>query len=295
MNNVEELELLRKKIIRKEIIISLIIISIVVLIMMNTSAFQFVVITIFLGIIITTAINSKDTKRFIEIYKKIVILDSLEKVFKNITYLPNEEMDYYKIANTNMMYMGDYYHSNDYIKGEYKNINFELADVEIEDEYTDSDGDTHRITIFQGQWFIFDFNKSFKSDIQVCEKTFGNAKRKNKKYESKFKKVELESLEFNKKFNVYAKEEIEAYYILTPNMMERILNVNEKIKGDLLFCFIYNKLHIGLYNNRDLFEPNIHKKINLERDTLKTMEELNIITNFIDLMNLDNDLFRREV
>lgn len=295
MNNVEELELLRKKIIRKEIIISLIIISIVVLIMMNTSAFQFVVITIFLGIIITTAINSKDTKRFIEIYKKIVILDSLEKVFKNITYLPNEEMDYYKIANTNMMYMGDYYHSNDYIKGEYKNINFELADVEIEDEYTDSDGDTHRITIFQGQWFIFDFNKSFKSDIQVCEKTFRNAKRKNKKYESKFKKVELESLEFNKKFNVYAKEEIEAYYILTPNMMERILNVNEKIKGDLLFCFIDNKLHIGLYNNRDLFEPNIHKKIILERDTLKTMEELNIITNFIDLMNLDNDLFRREV
>lgn len=295
MNNVEELELLRKKIIRKEIIMSLIIISIVVLIMINTSAFQFVVITIFLGIIITTAINSKDTKRFIEIYKKIVILDSLEKVFKNITYLPNEEMDYYKIANTNMMYMGDYYHSNDYIKGEYKNINFELADVEIEDEYTDSDGDTHRITIFQGQWFIFDFNKSFKSDIQVCEKTFRNAKRKNQKYESKFKKVELESLEFNRKFNVYAKEEIEAYYILTPNMMERILNVNEKIKGDLLFCFIDNKLHIGLYNNRDLFEPNIHKKINLERDTLKTMEELNIITNFIDLMNLDNDLFRREV
>lgn len=120
-------------------------------------------------------------------------------------------------------------------------------------------------------------------------------KEKTKKYESKFKKVELESLEFNKKFNVYAKEEIEAYYILTPNMMERILNVNEKIKGDLLFCFIDNKLHIGLYNNRDLFEPNIHKKINLERDTLKTMEELNIITNFIDLMNLDNDLFRREV
>lgn len=72
MNNVEELELLRKKIIRKEIIISLIIISIVVLIMMNTSAFQFVVITIFLGIIITTAINSKDTKRFIEIYKKLL-------------------------------------------------------------------------------------------------------------------------------------------------------------------------------------------------------------------------------
>ena len=57
MNNVEELELLRKKIIRKEIIMSLIIISIVVLIMMNTSAFQFVVITIFLGIIITIILN----------------------------------------------------------------------------------------------------------------------------------------------------------------------------------------------------------------------------------------------
>ena len=295
MNYVEELNLLRKKIIKKEIIMSLIIILIVVFIIINTKAFQFVIITIVLGIIITTSINSKDVKKFTDIYKKIVVLNSLEKVFTNITYLPDEKMDYYKMANTNMMYMGDYYYSNDYIKGKYKNINFELADVKIEDEYTDSDGDTHRITIFLGQWFIFDFNKKFKSDIQVCEKTFRNAKRKNKKYESKFKKVELESLEFNKKFNVYAKEEFEAYYILTPNMMEKILNVDEKIKGHLLFCFIDNKLHIGLCNNKDLFEPSIHKKVNLERDTLKTMEELNIITNFIDLMNLDNDIFRKEV
>lgn len=293
--DVEELKTLRKRIIKKEIIVCLITIIFTIFLILKTNMFQFIIFIIILYIIIITVINRKDTERFREIYKKHVVLESLNKVFTDITYLPNEEMDYYKIAETNMMYMGDYYYSNDYIKGKYKNINFELADVMLEDEYTDSDGDTHRVTIFQGQWFIFDFNKKFKSDIQVCEKTFKNAKRRNKKYENKFKKVELESLEFNKKFNVYARKEIEAYYILTPSMMEKIMNVNEKIKGHLLFCFIDNKLHIGLYNNKDLFEPSIHKKIDIARDILKTNEELSIITNFIDLLNLDNDIFIKEV
>lgn len=292
--NVEELKTLRKRIIKKEIIVILITIIFTIFIILKTKMPQFIIFIIVLSFIITTVINNKDTKRFREIYKKHVVLESLNKIFTDITYLPNEEMDYYKIADTDMMYMGDYYYSNDYIKGKYKDTFFELADVMLEDEYTDSDGDTHRVTIFQGQWFIFDFNKRFKSDIQVCEKTFKNAKRRNKKYESKFKKVELESLEFNKNFNVYARLEIEAYYILTPSMMERIMEVNEKIKGHLLFCFVDNKLHIGLYNNKDLFEPSIHKKIDIERDILKTNEELSIITNFIDLLDLDNDIFRKE-
>ena len=50
-----------------------------------------------------------------------------------------------------------------------------------------------------------------------------------------------------------------------------------------------------VYNNKDLFEANIFKKINLEEEQNKTLNEMKIITEFVDTLDLDNDLFRREV
>ena len=121
-----------------------------------------------------------------------------------------------------MMNTRDKYHSNDYISAKYKEINFECADVHIEEEYRDSDGDTSYTTIFKGQWFIFDFNKNFKANIQICEKSFRGTKRgvffSNEVYE----KVKMEDVDFNSMFKIYAENELDAFYILTPNMMEKI-------------------------------------------------------------------------
>ena len=54
--------------------------------------------------------------------------------------------------------------------------------------------------MFKGHWFIFDFNKAFKADLQVVDKHFGNAKRGGLFSKKKFNKVELEDIEFNKTF-----------------------------------------------------------------------------------------------
>lgn len=83
-------------------------------------------------------------------------------------------ISYEQIASTQMMNMGDRFYSNDYFKAKYKNINFESSDVHIQEEHTDSDGDTTYVTIFRAQWFVFDFNKPFKANTQVCAKNFSN-------------------------------------------------------------------------------------------------------------------------
>ena len=110
-----------------------------------------------------------------------------------------------------------------------------------------------------------------------------------------YNKVSMEDMEFNKEFKVYAQNELDAFYVLTPNCMEKIKELKDKTKGRLLLCFINNRLHVGLYNNKDLFEANIFKKINLEEEQNKTLNEMKIITEFVDTLDLDNDLFRREV
>ena len=198
-----------------------------------------------------------------------------------------------------MMNMGDRYSSNDYISGKYKNINVMQADVHIEEERqtTDSDGgtDTTWVTLFKGRWMVFDFNKLFKANIQVRQKGFGNSQLSNWGSKIKYKKVMMEDQEFNNSFKTYAQDEHDAFYILTPSLMEKLKKLTSNISGKLLFCFVDNKLHIGIQNNKDSFEHSIFNKINEEKVINEISQDIKLITNFVDELSLDNDLFRREV
>lgn len=295
MSELDKLEELRKKIIKKNTIGIIIAVLIGIGLIYSTNQLGFIVVAFVIGIILKALLTSKDRKEFNEIYKRIVVLSSFQKMFTDIEYKPKIGIDYETIASTQMMNMGDRYHSNDYVKAKYKNINFESADVHIEEKHTDEDGHTTYVTIFRGQWFIFDFNKRFKANIQVCAKNFYNARRGGLFSKMKYNKVSMEDMEFNKEFKVYAQNELDAFYVLTPNCMEKIKELKNKTNGRLLLCFIDNRLHVGLHNNKDLFEANILKKINLEEEQNKTLNEMKIITEFVDTLDLDNDLFRREV
>ena len=289
----EKLETLRKKALKKQLITMGIFLLLAVLLF---PIFYVTSIGLLIpGFIVATLISNKDVKEFNKMYKQNIVLEALKRICTDVTFDYDKGIKREVIANTQMMYMGDIFHSNDYITGKYKNINFELSDVLIEDESTDSDGNTTYYTIFKGQWFIFDFNKEFKANIQVCGKGFTNSKRiiLFGKKEEKYKKVELEDIDFNKNFKVYAQREEDAFYVLTPGTMNRIKEVAEKVKGRLLFCFIDNRLHIAVHNNKDLFEASIYKKINIEESINKTNEEISAITNFVDILSLDNDLFKR--
>ena len=145
---------------------------------------------------------------------------------------------------------------------------------------------------------IFDFNKEFKANVQVSQKGFGNSKVKRffGKKEEIFKKVSMESESFNKKFNVFAQNEHDAFYIITPSLMERIERLDENNKGKLLLCFIDNRLHIGIYDGKDSFEPgSVFKEIHEQEAIEKISNEIKVITQFVDELNLDNTLFKKEV
>ncbi len=297
--SIEELEVLRKKArngIIKGFLISFII-AIVIFIISNSLFFPIFIITF--GTIVSYLTNMKKIRQFTLAFKETYVLKALKSVFTDLIYKPESGLNESIIRNTGMMYMGDRYTSNDFISAKYKNINVVQADIHIEEEHetTDSDGTTTRtwVTIFKGRWMIFDFNKLFKANIQVSQKGFGNSKLSNWGSETKYKKVMMEDQAFNNTFRTYAQSEHDAFYILTPSLMEKIKKLTSNISGKLLFCFIDNKLHIGIQNNKDSFEHGIFTKINEENVTKEIAQDIKLITNFVDELSLDNDLFRREV
>lgn len=69
------------------------------------------------------------------------------------------------------------------------------------------------------------------------------------------KKVQLEDVVFSKEWKVYSDDQIEARYVLTPALMERMLAVKKLFHGNRLdFSFLGNNLLIAIHTNKDMFE-----------------------------------------
>lgn len=295
INTIEDLETFRKKIVKTESIYSLIFVAIGSVVLAITRSPYFAIIILFIALFFIALVTANSKKKFNDAYKRLIVLEVFKKVFPKINYEPNKGLDLKVIENTNMIISPDRYCTNDYISATYNDINFETADIHLEESYKDKDGNTHYKTIFQGQWYIFDFkSKSFKSDIQIIENSFCYSRRSGW-FTDSFNQIQLEDIEFNNTFSVFAKNDLDAFYILTPAIMERIKLLNKRIPGDLIFCFKNSKLHIGVNNRRDSYEPSIYKSINLEEAEQSILSELNDIIEFINYLQLDKTLFRKEV
>lgn len=251
---------------------------------------------IFIAALILFAIcGTRALNEYKTLYKQNVVNAALHNVFTDVYFEPREGISEQTVRNTGMMYTGDRFTSNDLITGKYNGVDFIQSDVHIETKHTDSKGHTTYTTIFKGRWMIFEFNKQFSCDLQVVSKFFGAAKRKGgifSKKEDKLHKVELENDAFNKKFKVYSQSEHEAFYVLTPHIMEAILKLEAGCKGKIMLMFVGGALHIAVNNGKDAFEPPLFKKLEPEREQAAIVGDIRLITDFVDELRLDNDIYK---
>jgi hypothetical protein len=245
---------------------------------------------IFIQMVSMIVSANKKRKIYVSEFKKI-IGDYFQESFDNVAYIPKRGLSYDVIKKTDMIRKGNLFSSDDYVSGSYKNVNFKRSDVCIQN--TQSIGKIRKlITYFQGKWLIFDFNKRFNNDLQVVERSFAYARKSGSFFNSKphMNKFELECVEFNKIFSVSAANNQDAFYILTPHLMESIRRVNQYVKGKLLLCFIDNYLHVAINTGKNAMEPPTFSKIN-DRVFNDIYNEIRIIMCVVDELRLDNNLF----
>lgn len=309
--NREELNKMQTKILKKNkicnytlgILLLLILFITLIIVINKRITFVFIIFIIFIEIIfgiammiiIKNIINGKDIKIFNKEYKNIYVLNFLKQNFENIIYKPEEGISKKEIKKYNTLNLGDKFTSNDYICGTYKNVKFEQSDIHIQEKYEEEDKDGNKIitweTIFEGRYMIFDFNKNFKSNVQVISNDF--IKRSLPRIKNN-KKVKLEDIEFNKMFKIYSEIEHDAFYILTPHFMEKIKKLYKELDAPIKLTFMKNKLHVAVNNGEDSFEYNVLNPINEEEIEQDIIKDIKLITDFVNELNLDNNLFKKE-
>ena len=248
-----------------------------------------------LGFIISNYSTRDLATAYKKTYKSHFVEQNLQKVFSDLSYSHEKGISRDFLRSTGMVNTGDHFYSNDYTSGKYKNVSFAQADAHIQVEHTDSDGNTTYVTIFKGRFMVFEFPKKFNFKLELVGKKFAAAyiPSKNVKTGRKMEKITTESTEFNQSFRIYGEDGFEAYYILDPAFMVKLMNINEYHKGKVLFGFIDNRLIIGLSDGKDSFEPpRASLKINESAENKKVLEDIKIITDFVDQLSLSRKLFK---
>lgn len=247
-------------------------------------------------LIISYFLNRKVATAYHEAYKSYFVARNLSLIFTDLRYDHTLGLNEAVLRSTGMINTGDVYNSNDFASGRYKDVAFSQADVHIQEEHTDSDGDTTYVTIFRGKFMIFEFPKKFTFKLELIGKKF-HAYRvpgKNTTTGRKMQKISTESGEFNKSFRIFAEDGFEAFYLLDPAFMVKIQEISNFHDYKNIFCFIENRLIIGLNDGKDSFEPpKATKPLDEAVENAKIASDIKTITDFVDQLSLNRKLFSK--
>jgi hypothetical protein len=181
----------------------------------------------------------------------------------------------------------DYYRGEDLLTinipnddGSRSNNNLNLCDLKVTKIEGDDDGGSREVNVYSGVFGYVDFPFQFKCSMSINTNY--------RKYGVKFEKVSLEDIVFNKKFDVHSNDQVEARYILTPEMMEKLMELNKKI-GKIYLVIVDNKMYFG-FPGIDLFE--LKKVNNVENLFDDFYNHVSIILSIVNEIKSNNKVFK---
>lgn len=213
-------------------------------------------------------------------YKRNIAEPILERFFGEFQYKPsqglskNELLGFKFLKGVNMNAV----HSEDYIEGIYKGVGYRQADVQREKRLDASDL-YNEIDRLHGRISIYEFKKSLNGDIVIKSKNSPHVD------VGSLAKVEMENIQFNDRFDVYAANGQMAYYLLTPQFMEYLLQLD--VRRETAFRFSTNHIYVLRNGINGVFEVDMSKPLDLQYEIGKSYNELQEILDFVDVLNLD--------
>jgi hypothetical protein len=240
-----------------------------------------------LGIFFYFSLADKGANEWKMDYEKKVVSTIVKIAFGETgNYAPDYGHSEAEFNNTQLFdTVPNIYYSEDLISGKIDKTTLYFSEVLAQKE-TKNGKNTSTETIFEGILFTADFNKYFKGKTIVVEhELLGFFSRKA---------IELENPEFRELFTVYADDPIEARYILTPSMMEKILQLNKKWNRGLGLSFINSQLTIAIPTSHNYFEISVWDKIDVKNHWVKDWTIVSDLIKIVSDLDLNTRIWTKE-
>lgn len=263
----------------------------VFLLLMFEQAILFVI-GLIVGIVLI-CVSSVSKNSFLKNIKENVLGTIIKsELGEEAVYQSNSGINLTEIIRLGVYQSPDRYHLEDHISCSYNGVAYELCDAIFEERHVtrDSKGN-RRVTYekyFAGRVIKIDFKKAMTYKMKVIE---GHPRGLNT---HGYEKLETELIEFNKKYDTYVNDKEQAYYYLTPVMLQKLLELEKLFKGTIQYVMNGDCFYVLINNNTDSLEFSISKPID-EKMLNVIRSQINIGATIINEFGLDLDKFNKNV
>ena len=161
---------------------------------------------------------------------------------------------------------------------------FLFSDIKLIVEHHDSDGGSRSETVYQGSLARIDIRDC------GCRIFLGNVRKNFLFNDDKNISIKLENDEFNKLFSTYTDNELLAYKVLTPDIVEQLIMLKKNSFGDIDIRLLHDKLYVRFYSG-DGFNPSLINKTK-EKDNI--IMSIAVLESVIETMNNIKEMLEKK-
>lgn len=265
---------LKKKTVFLQIALAIcaLIFSLILYFVYTYSIFRFIILPF--AMVLLYLISTIRSSRFIQYYKKYVIQSLIQDYDDSFVYHPSSSVPSSTYRDAEFEQSFDRYASEDTITGQCQDFcPLLMGEVKTERKYTDKDGHTSYSTIFSGFFVAIEFPKLLPCTIRIRKNatlksmlSSPSRHRKNKN-SSPIERIEMDSHEFEKLYDVYSDQPILTMQLFTSDIMQMLLDFKENYDIFPEITMKENCLYLRFAIRKNLFEPNWYKRVLDYHDT----------------------------
>lgn len=245
------------------------------------------------------------TKQYMSQFKQHVITAIVNFFDSTLQYDPHGSVSEAQFLQSGLFNASpDRYRGEDRVFGILDKTRIEFSEVhaEYKSQRVDSDGATHTSwhTIFKGLFFVGDFNKQIKGTTvvlpDVAERLFGGLGKFLQSIQKLGRYPELITLEdpaFEKYFVVYGDDQDEARYILTPNLMERIVSFRERTGQKIRLSFRGENVYVAIPSDYDMFEASVFRTLWSKSLIKSYVDDMAMAIGVVEELNLNRRVWTK--
>ncbi len=198
-------------------------------------------------------------------YKRGIIPEMIRFYNENLSYYPEKGILFQAVEVSNLFTSGYNFESSDYVEGQIGETFIQFSPIKF--------GLSQSLdpSAFEGMFMIVTFNKNFNGRYLIVpgiyNKIIGGilSKTIHGLTGDSPEQIQMENEDFNRLFSVYGTDQIEARYILTPSMIQRMVDFRNSVNENVYFSFTRSRLFIAFeMRKKTLYEPDFSSNIDVE-------------------------------
>ena len=215
-------------------------------------------------------------------YKKD-ILPKIANLFGDFRYEPKGGISMDQMKLSKIVPRHNKFATEDHFIGNYKNVSIEFSEIKLKRSSRRS-----TVTVFDGLAILLTRGTRKFYGHTILVKETHSIGEWFKSVTSGLQKADLVDPEFERLFDVFTTDQVEARYLLDPAIMENLKSLYEEHDGERLMAAFYEgSVLILVESKKNLFEPaSIHTPATDSESILSMRREVSSILSIIDRLSL---------